>query len=234
MLNPSSISKSVMFGIFVMFLTPVPSPFSAIAAHLQLSPDLQAQRLRERDEPPPPPPSPAPAPTPPSAPQAQPASGPVPPSMLDQPPKPAQIDFIQGTLTIRADNASLDQILRSLAGQSGMKVEGFGQDERVFGSFGPGNPQDVLSDLLNGTSYNVLMVGAESDGAPSHLILTPATARTDAASTEPVNSAPVPTQSPSAFGAPQTAPQRMHSPQEMFQQMQAMHQRQQQQDDQPQ
>ena len=78
------------------------------------------------------------------------------------------------SLLIRADNSSLSAILRDIASQSGMKIEGLGSDERVFGSFGPGAPRDVIDDLLNGTAYNVVLVGDLTSGAPRELILTPA------------------------------------------------------------
>ena len=51
------------------------------------------------------------------------------------------------------------------------KVEGLSQDQRVFGSFGPGDPRDVLSQLLEGSGYNVLMLGGQGDGAPEEIVL---------------------------------------------------------------
>src|ERR1700723_557103 len=119
--------------------------------------------------------SPQPQTTPPApqeAPQAAPA---VAPSMLQQPAQEAQIDFRNDVLSIRANNSSLAAILRQVAVRSGMKVEGLGGDERVFGSFGPGAPRDVLADLLDGTAYNLVLLGDLNNGAPRELILTPAT-----------------------------------------------------------
>src|SRR6202041_1517732 len=119
--------------------------------------------------------SPQPQTTPPApqeAPQAAPA---VAPSMLQQPAQEAQIDFRNDVLSIRANNSSLAAILRQVAVRSGMKVEGLGGDERVFGSFGPGVPRDVLADLLDGTAYNLVLVGDLNNGAPRELILSPAT-----------------------------------------------------------
>ncbi len=126
------------------------------------------------------------APTPPVAsPQpAQPAAAALPqpqaapavaPSLLQQPAKEAQIVFAGDTLSIHADNSSLAAILRGFAAKSGMQVEGLGSDERVFGTFGPGSPRDVLADLLNGTAYNLVLLGDLSNGAPRELILTPTT-----------------------------------------------------------
>ena len=136
-----------------------------------------------------PPPAPAqtpvtPAPAVPAAPAAQPAAAPQPapaqssgvaPSLLQQPAKDAQIVFADGNLSIHADNSSLTAILHQVASSSGMKIEGLGSDERVFGTFGPGAPRDVLADLLVGTAYNQVLLGDLSNGAPRELILTPTT-----------------------------------------------------------
>ncbi len=110
-----------------------------------------------------------PAPSQPAS--SQPAS--VAPSMLQQPAKDAQIVFANGSLSIHADNSSLAAILNQVASNSGMKIEGLGSDERVFGNFGPGAPRDVLADLLVGTSYNQVLLGDLSNGAPRELILSP-------------------------------------------------------------
>ncbi len=96
----------------------------------------------------------------------------APPNMLDQPPVPATVEERPGSLTVQANNASLVAILHQVASSTGMHLEGVSGDERVFGSFGPGNPRDVLASLLNGTSYNVLMVGDLANGAPRELLLT--------------------------------------------------------------
>ena len=131
-----------------------------------------------------------------------------------------------------------------------MKVDGLTHDERVFGSFGPGTPHDVLSDLLNGTPYNILMVGDLSNGAPGHLILTPASAgdvvpapapesgRTaepaDAEAGDQAPPPPPPQTAPRSQQPPPGFPQGVKTPQQLFEELQAMRQRQQQQQTQPQ
>ncbi len=75
-------------------------------------------------------------------------------------------------LTVKADNSSLAQILHQVSNKTGMHLDGLGGDERVFGSFGPAAPREVLTSLLNGTSYNVMMVGDLPNGAPRELLLT--------------------------------------------------------------
>jgi hypothetical protein len=99
----------------------------------------------------------------------------LPPSLLDKPAQPAQITLSDGVLAIRADNSSLSQILRHLSSSSGMTVDGFQKDQRVFGVYGPGNPRDVLSGLLQDAGYNFLLVGATEKGTPREIVLTAST-----------------------------------------------------------
>jgi hypothetical protein len=74
-------------------------------------------------------------------------------------------------LHIAATNSSLHQILNEVSTATGAKVEGMGADERVFGEFGPGEARDVLSQLLNGSGYNVLMIGDQGEGTPRQIVL---------------------------------------------------------------
>ncbi|HZD78186.1 MAG TPA: hypothetical protein VE218_14350 [Acidobacteriaceae bacterium] len=106
----------------------------------------------------------APVPAPPPQPT-------VAPSLFEQPPAPATVTAAKNQLTVKADNSSLTQILHQVSSATGMRLDGLGGDERVFGSFGPGAPRDVLTTLLNGTSYNVVMVGDLPNGAPRELVL---------------------------------------------------------------
>jgi hypothetical protein len=94
------------------------------------------------------------------------------PNLFDQPALPATVSAADNKLTVRANNSSLAQILHQVASKTGMQLDGLGGDERVFGSFGPGAPREVLTALLNGTSYNVVMVGDLPNGAPRELLLT--------------------------------------------------------------
>ena len=123
-------------------------------------------------------------------------------SLLQQPAKEARIVFTDNSLAIHADNASLAAILHQFSTTSGMRINGLGNDERVFGNFGPGAPRDVLADLLNGTAYNLVLLGDLSNGAPRELILTPATHAGEA----PAASPPPPQAASSAAAAAATHP----------------------------
>jgi hypothetical protein len=74
-------------------------------------------------------------------------------------------------LFIQAFNSSLDQILNEISLKTGAKVEGMGADERVFGTYGPGPARDVLAELLEGTGYNILLVGDLGQGTPRRIVL---------------------------------------------------------------
>jgi hypothetical protein len=74
-------------------------------------------------------------------------------------------------LFIQAFNSSLGQILNDISLKTGAKVEGMGADERIFGTYGPGPARDVLSELLEGTGYNILLVGDLGQGTPRRIVL---------------------------------------------------------------
>lgn len=86
-------------------------------------------------------------------------------------PTPASITWDSHGLRIEASNSSLQQILKDVATATGASIEGADDDQRVFGTFGPGPAREVLSLLLHGTGYNVLMVGDQGQGTPREVIL---------------------------------------------------------------
>ena len=45
---------------------------------------------------------------------------------------------------------SLDEILHEVAAEMDAKLEGLAQDQRIFGTYGPGPAREVLSKLLDG------------------------------------------------------------------------------------
>src|SRR5215469_16795084 len=88
----------------------------------------------------------------------------------DAPNKPS-VTWDSSGLKIEANNASLHDIMNQVSVDTGAKVEGLGADERVFGQYGPGNTRDVISQLLHGSSYNVLMIGDQGAGTPRQIVL---------------------------------------------------------------
>jgi len=109
------------------------------------------------------------------APALEPAPAPVVPEPpkwpMNEPPAAASVRWDSLGLHVEASNASLRQILDDVSTATGAKVEGLQGDERVFGEYGPGPARDVLSQILHGSSYNVLMLGDEGQGTPREVIL---------------------------------------------------------------
>jgi len=83
----------------------------------------------------------------------------------------AKVEWNSRGLYIVADNSSLKQILEEVSIATGVKLDGLAEDERVFGSYGPGVAREVLSKLLDGTEYNVLMSGDQGQGTPRAIVL---------------------------------------------------------------
>ncbi|HUD14702.1 MAG TPA: hypothetical protein VMQ56_13705 [Terracidiphilus sp.] len=86
-------------------------------------------------------------------------------------PSPASVVWDSHGLSIEATNSSLEQILKDVSTATGAKVDGLAGDQRVFGAYGPGQARDVLSQLLLGSGYNVIMIGDQGQGAPKQILL---------------------------------------------------------------
>jgi hypothetical protein len=103
-------------------------------------------------------------------------SGPLRQLPMDQlPATPAKVSYQGGLLTISAQNSTLGEILRDVRKLTGASIEiPPGTNERVVTHLGPGAPRDVLVGLLNGSSFNYVMLGSSSDPTTvSSVILTP-------------------------------------------------------------
>jgi len=105
------------------------------------------------------------------------AQAPAPPPMPNWPvndkPNPPSVIWDASGLRINASNSSLQQILNEVSTDTGTKVVGNVPDQRVYGSYGPGQASDVLLQLLQGSGFNVLLAGDLGHGAPSQVVLTP-------------------------------------------------------------
>jgi hypothetical protein len=105
---------------------------------------------------------------------------------MDQiPSTPATVTYKGGMLSISAQNSPLGEILREVRKLTGAAIEmpphATASDERVITHLGPGTPRDVLVALLNGSSFNYVMLGSNSDPAViSNIILTDKTPGADA------------------------------------------------------
>ncbi len=162
-----------MVGILFAVVTPAPTLLAAQAqptgAAQQASPTAAVQEHAQKAAP---------------AQQAASTQPPAPDWPINSQPKPAAISWNKQELSIDAANSSLQQILTDVASATGASVDGITKDERIFGTFGPAPARDVLVQLLQGTGYNVMMVGDEGQGLPRQIILsTRNTAKTPQGST---------------------------------------------------
>jgi len=66
-------------------------------------------------------------------------------------------------LRIRAEKATLSQVLFEVQRQTQAEIAipAGAEQEQVIADLGPAPARDVLSSLLNGTSYNFIFVGNE-------------------------------------------------------------------------
>ncbi len=112
-----------------------------------------------------------PVPTSAAAPARAPATTQTPDWPANNTPSTATVAWDGHALRIVASNSSLAQILKDVSAATGANLQGMGEDQRVFGSYGPGPARDVLYQLLDGSGYNVLIVGDKGQGAPRRIEL---------------------------------------------------------------
>jgi len=146
---------------------------------------------------------------------------------------PASVRWDSQGLRIEADNSSLAQILSDVATATGAKVEGLSTDQRIFGDYGPGPARDVLSQLFEGSGYNIVLIGEQGQGTPIEIVLSlrqtgaalpptasPAPASDEDTDTEDQPAQPPPARSGFGFGGPRIPPQVQQQTQQREQQMQ--------------
>lgn len=115
-----------------------------------------------------------------------PAAAPTPQETLpltpeQRPAAPPSVTYQNGKLTVFAKNSRLSDILRAIAEKTGASIDvPEGANERVVSQLGPAPARDVMSALLNGSHFNYVMVGTETDpDAVARVVLTAKSERTD-------------------------------------------------------
>ncbi len=83
----------------------------------------------------------------------------------------SRVTWDGSALTIQAGGDSLRSVLGQVARSTGMKVTGGVPDGPVYGTYGPGPAQQVLSALFDGLYVNMMLVNG-SPTKPKELILT--------------------------------------------------------------
>lgn len=86
-------------------------------------------------------------------------------------PTPAEVQWNGKQLSVSAKNSSLKQTIDAVSAATHIPVTGLQSDSRLFGEYGPGTPRQVLSELLEGSGYDLLMVGGSNPGVPKSVEL---------------------------------------------------------------
>lgn len=89
---------------------------------------------------------------------------PLPAAVSEAPPQPAvAVTFENGMLRIRAEKATLAQVLFEVQRQTQAEIAipAGAEQEQVVADLGPAPARDVLAALLNGSAYNFIFVGNE-------------------------------------------------------------------------
>jgi hypothetical protein len=79
------------------------------------------------------------------------------------------VTYTNGKLTVTAWNSSLTEVLRAISAQTGIVIDfsAGGAADRIFVREGPGTTRHVLTNLLNGSGYNYVILAPPS--APDEL-----------------------------------------------------------------
>src|SRR5713226_7130461 len=91
--------------------------------------------------------------------------GPIPQVPLDSvPASQPQVSYQNGQLSIVAPNSTLGDILRAVHKQTTAEMDiPTNATERVVTQLGHGPARDVMAELLNGSRFNYVLLGSQSD-----------------------------------------------------------------------
>src|ERR1700721_120016 len=98
-----------------------------------------------------------------------------------------QVEFRNHQLRIDADNATLRDTLKAISARTGaeMQFPAVELGERIFVHLGPGSARDVITQLLNGSQFNYVILSFDSDpGGITRLILSRASSAGERASSD--------------------------------------------------
>lgn len=87
---------------------------------------------------------------------------------------PPQVTYENNQLTIDAPNSTLGDILKAVRKQTGAEIDVPNAPERVVTHLGPGSARDIIADLLNGSRFNYVLLGApDNDSMLTRVVLVP-------------------------------------------------------------
>jgi hypothetical protein len=87
------------------------------------------------------------------------------PPIQAPPPKPLEVLFQNGLLSIKANKATFSEVLYAVQQRTGadIAIPAGAEQERVVADIGPGPVQEVLASLLNGSNFNFLLLNSPND-----------------------------------------------------------------------
>src|SRR5271157_40559 len=124
-------------------------------------------------------------------------------------PRPSQsgasaltVRYESGKLTVAAHGVSLQGVLQLIAQRTGTVIESTGWSDagQVYVELGPATVQEVLTDLLNGSPANYVMLGSQSNPGFVERLIISAQAPSGASSQAPVVAAAQPVPKPQVYG----------------------------------
>jgi hypothetical protein len=121
-------------------------------------------------------------------------------------PVPPQVNYQNAQLTIVAPNSTLGDILRAVRKQTGAEIEIPVAPERVVTHLGPGPAREVLSELLNGSRFNYVLLGSAANDAALTRVVLVAKSAPDSASNNPAPEQSQPGITQVGGGMPQPVP----------------------------
>jgi hypothetical protein len=134
---------------------------------------------------------------------------PPPPTPEQMPPNPPQVGYAGGQLSIVADNSTLADVLNAVRARTGAKLDmpPNASGVRVAVHIGPGEPRDVLAQLLAGSRFDYVLLGSATDpGAVTDIVLTPREGGTAMANAGPPPPSGPPGGVQAAYPPPTTPP----------------------------
>ncbi|HWR17636.1 MAG TPA: hypothetical protein VN577_22595 [Terriglobales bacterium] len=112
---------------------------------------------------------------PPPVQEQQPAPPPVPLTPEQMPATAPRITYQNGMLSITAENSTLGDVLNGVRRATGaaLEVPPGVSSERVVVHLGPGQPRDIMQQLLEGSKFDYIIVGSpQNQAALARVILT--------------------------------------------------------------
>jgi len=120
------------------------------------------------------------------------STAPLPPPVAAKPVPTVLVEFSNGLLRVQTQRATLGEVLRAIGRQTGASVSlpGAAEQEPVIADLGPAPAREVISSILKGVPYNVMLVGSGRDlTRVTSIVLTARTAETGSM---PANYTPAP------------------------------------------